>query len=125
MPLHYSSIYDNSLSDSTIRKMALETLDKVGLSSRIHHLPNELSGGQRQRVAIARALVNNPKLILADEPTGALDSKTGEEILNLFQKLNSEGVTVIIVTHDSNIAKRCNRILRMTDGILEKYEKKE
>ena len=123
MPMQYASAYNNSLTDEVIRKMALETLDKVGLSSRVHHLPNELSGGQRQRVAIARALVNNPKILLADEPTGALDSKTSEEILNLFEELNKQGVTVIIVTHDQNVAKRCKRILRMTDGLIQEESK--
>ena len=116
MPMQYASAYNKDLNDETIRKMALETLEKVGLGSRVHHLPNELSGGQRQRVAIARALVNNPKILLADEPTGALDSKTSEEILNLFEELNKQGVTVIIVTHDNNVAKRCKRVLRMSDG---------
>lgn len=123
MPMQYASAYNSSLTDEVIRKMALETLDKVGLSSRVHHLPNELSGGQRQRVAIARALVNNPKILLADEPTGALDSKTSEEILNLFEELNKQGVTVIIVTHDQNVAKRCRRILRMTDGLIQEESK--
>lgn len=118
MPMQYASTYNPQLTDSLIREMALETLNKVGLSSRIHHLPNELSGGQRQRVAIARALVNNPKILLADEPTGALDSKTSEEILNLFNELNKQGVTVIIITHDNNIALRCKRILRMSDGLI-------
>ncbi len=116
MPMQYASAYNKEITDTDIKNMATETLKKVGLGQRMHHLPNELSGGQRQRVAIARALVNNPKILLADEPTGALDSKTSEEILNLFAELNSQGVTVIIVTHDNNVAKRCKRILRMTDG---------
>lgn len=116
MPMQYASAYNKEITDVDIKNMATETLKKVGLGQRMHHLPNELSGGQRQRVAIARALVNNPKILLADEPTGALDSKTSEEILNLFAELNSQGVTVIIVTHDNNVAKRCKRILRMTDG---------
>lgn len=116
MPMQYASAYDKNLTDEKIRSMAIETLEKVGLGPRIHHLPNELSGGQRQRVAIARALVNNPKILLADEPTGALDSRTSEEILNLFADLNRQGVTVILVTHDNNVARRCRRILRMSDG---------
>lgn len=123
MPMQYASAYNTALTDEKIRKMALDTLEKVGLASRVHHLPNELSGGQRQRVAIARALVNNPKILLADEPTGALDSKTSEEILNLFEELNNQGVTVIIVTHDHNVAKRCKRILRMTDGLIHEEKK--
>jgi len=118
MPLQYASAYNKNITDDQIRKMALETLEKVGLASRINHLPNELSGGQRQRVAIARALVNNPKILLADEPTGALDSKTSEEIINLFQELNSQGVTVILVTHDTKIAHRCRRVISMTDGLM-------
>lgn len=125
MPMQYASAYNKNLSDEAIRKMALETLDKVGLSARINHLPNELSGGQRQRVAIARALVNNPKILLADEPTGALDSKTSDEILNLFGELNKQGVTVIIVTHENNVAARCRRILRMSDGHMSEETKGE
>ena len=116
MPMQYVSAYDKNITDEQITRMAVETLEKVGLGPRIHHLPNELSGGQRQRVAIARALVNKPKILLADEPTGALDSRTSEEILNLFADLNRQGVTVIIVTHDNNVAHRCHRILRMSDG---------
>ena len=122
MPMQYASAYNKNITDAAIRKMAMETLEKVGLGSRVHHLPNELSGGQRQRVAIARALVNNPKILLADEPTGALDSKTSEEILTLFHELNTQGVTVIIVTHDNNIASRCRRILRMSDGLIKDEE---
>ena len=123
MPMQYASAYNPKITDEEIRKMALDTLDKMGLSTRVHHLPNELSGGQRQRVAIARALVNNPKILLADEPTGALDSKTSEEILNLFEELNHQGVTVIIVTHDNKVASRCRRILRMSDGVVTEEKK--
>lgn len=118
MPMLYASAYNSNLTEPVIRKMAEDALEQVGLTARMHHRPNELSGGQRQRVAIARALVNKPKILLADEPTGALDSKTSEEILNLFEELNKKGVTVIIVTHEPNVAKRCRRILIMSDGKL-------
>ncbi len=122
MPMQYASAYNKDLTDEVIRKLALESLEKVGLADRVHHLPNELSGGQRQRVAVARALVNKPKILLADEPTGALDSKTSEEILRLFQDLNKQGVTVIIVTHDNHVAQSCRRILRMSDGVIKSEE---
>ncbi len=100
------------------RARALQRLGDVGLAERAHHLPNQLSGGQMQRVAIARALVNNPALILADEPTGALDSRTGVEILALFQSLNRAGMTVVMVTHDAEVAACARRVLRFRDGRL-------
>jgi putative ABC transport system ATP-binding protein len=95
---------------------AAERLERVGLGERGHHLPTQLSGGQQQRVAIARALVNDPALLLADEPTGALDSRTGESIIRLFQDLNAGGQTVVIVTHDEQVARACRRVVRFRDG---------
>lgn len=98
------------------RERALQLLEDVGLADRAHHLPNELSGGQKQRVAIARALANQPKLLLADEPTGALDSTTGQEIMNLFSNLNQNGMTILLITHDHNVASYANRMIRLADG---------
>jgi putative ABC transport system ATP-binding protein len=100
-------------------EMAMHTLDSVGLAERAHHKPNELSGGQRQRVAIARALVNNPSIILADEPTGNLDTKTSYDIMNLFQELHDKGNTIIMVTHEDDIAHYAHRIIRLRDGLIE------
>ncbi|WP_067934585.1 ABC transporter ATP-binding protein [Alicyclobacillus kakegawensis] len=99
-------------------RRALELLGQVGLADRAHHLPNELSGGQKQRVAIARALANRPALLLADEPTGALDSATGQEIIDLFLSLNADGMTVVLITHDPDVARRARRIVRIQDGRL-------
>jgi putative ABC transport system ATP-binding protein len=98
---------------------AMEVLDKVGLSDRSHHRPNELSGGQNQRVAIARALVNDPSLLLADEPTGNLDSTTSEEIMQLFEELHQQGNTIILVTHEEDIAHHAKRLVRLKDGMIE------
>lgn len=109
LPLIYGGIRDS-------RERAIEALERVGLNDRMYHLPTQLSGGEGQRVAIARALVVNPIIILADEPTGNLDTKTGSEIMDLFRELNSQGVTVLIVTHESHIAQECQRIIHLRDG---------
>ena len=114
LPLIYAGY-----SRSERRKKAIE---RVGLGDRMHHKPNELSGGQRQRVAIARALINNPSIILADEPTGNLDTKTGEEIMKLFDQLHKEGHTIVLVTHEEFIARHAHKIIHLKDGQIEKVE---
>lgn len=120
LPLIYSG-----MKSSDRKERAREMLTKVGLGDRVDHKPNELSGGQRQRVAIARALVNNPSIILADEPTGNLDTKTGEEIMVLFEELYRQGNTLIVVTHEQEIADHARRIIRLRDGLIESDEKVE
>lgn len=104
---------------SKAKDKAAASLERVGLSDRMHHEPNQLSGGQRQRVAVARALINDPAIILADEPTGNLDSKTGKEILELFHHLHDEGRTIIVVTHEMEIAKHCQRQIHLRDGVID------
>lgn len=117
LPLIYAGV-----SKEERRERAKEALIKVNLEDRMDHKPNELSGGQRQRVAIARALVTNPSIILADEPTGNLDTKTGEDIMALFENLYKQGNTIILVTHEEYIAEHANRIIRLRDGLIEKDE---
>ncbi len=114
LPLFYQGV-----SRRKRNAMAMEQLERMGLADRAHHLPGELSGGQKQRVAIARALVTNPSIILADEPTGALDSKTSKEVMEVFRTLNADGMTVIIVTHDPGVGAATNRIIRISDGRIE------
>ena len=111
LPLYYQGIGRRKRN-----MLAMEQLERMGLADRAHHLPGELSGGQKQRVAIARSIVTNPSIILADEPTGALDSHTSKEVMEVFRQLNAEGMTIIIVTHDPGVGKATNRIIHIADG---------
>ncbi len=117
VPLFYQSVPKRES-----RQRAIESLESVGLGERLHHKPSELSGGQQQRVAIARALVTRPSILMADEPTGNLDSATGKAILDLFDDLHRKGLTIIMVTHDENVARRCQRVVRLKDGNIDRDE---
>ena len=114
LPMKYAGVKEKEA-----EKRAIDVLEKVGLSDRINHAPSELSGGQQQRVAIARALVNNPSIIFADEPTGNLDSQTGADVMNLYKELNSLGQTIILITHEEDVAKQSKRIIHNKDGLIE------
>lgn len=113
LPLFYQGV-----SRRKRNAMAMEQLERMGLADRAHHLPGEMSGGQKQRVAIARALITKPSIILADEPTGALDSKTSHDVMATFRELNAEGMTILIVTHDPGVGQQTNRIIRISDGVI-------
>lgn len=118
LPLYYQGMGRNER-----QKIALQYLEKVGLKERANHLPNELSGGEKQRVAVARALATQPKVVLADEPTGALDSKTSDSVMELLKEINREGMTVFVITHEEDIAEQTDRIVRLKDGVIISDEK--
>ncbi len=117
IPLEFST----KMSVKLKKKLVIDTLEKVGISHLVQKRVNQLSGGEKQRVAIARAIINSPKILFADEPTGALDESTSKQIMDLFTKLNKEGITIVIITHDINIANRCSRIVRIEDGRIVEY----